>query len=159
MSVRTSAIRMILTGTLALLPSLALADVVLDCGKLAGAETIIEPWEEHTRTFSHGSVRVAVVDLGEPECCRQHLIVLYAANMYGGRGCALVARNALVPNGWAKVGIDEAEAVRDEVPGLRVSVPVYSYDPSTGVGDPATRRMVHVRVRLAAGTVELDSDG
>ena len=150
--------RDLVAGAFLLLPTFAHADVVLDCGDLVSAETIIEPWEQHTRTFSHGSVRVAVVDLGEPECCRQHLIVLYAANMYGGRGCALVARNALVPNGWAKVGIDEAEALRDPIPGLRVSVPVYSYDPSTGGGDPATRRMVHVRVRLAAGTVELDPE-
>ena len=151
------AVHGLLAGLSLLMPTLGAADVVVDCGELAGAETIIEPWEEHTRTFSHGSVRVAVVDLGEPECCRQHLIVLYAANMYGGRGCALVARNALVPNGWHKVGLGEAIASRDDVPGLRISVPVYSYDPATGGADPATRREVAIRVRQAAGAVSLDS--
>ena len=135
----------------------AQADIVLDCDKWAVADAIIEPWEHHTRTFSRGSVRVAAIDLGEPDCCAQHLIVLFPANMYDGRGCAMVARNALVPNGWAKVGIDEAEAVRDDIPGLRVSVPVYSYDDRTGGADPASRRVIHVRVRQAAGTVELET--
>ena len=148
--------RRLLAAMLLCFGSAAHADIVLDCGKWAGAATIIEPWEAHTRTFSQGSVRVAVVDLGEPDCCAQHLIVLFPANMYDGRGCAMVARNALVPNGWAKVGIDEAEALRDEIPGLRVSVPVYSYDYRTGGADKASRRIIHLRVRQAAGTVELE---
>ena len=131
------------------------AAVVMECGEWVGADTLIEPWEETTRTFSRGSVRVAAVDLGEPECCPQHLIVLIPANMYQGRFCALVARNALVPNGWIKVGIREARAFRPGTGGLHVSVPVYSYDFTTGGADPDSRRVLTLRVRQAAGTVEL----
>lgn len=134
-----------------------LAATVLDCGDLAPSEALIEPWEETTRLFSNGSIRVAAVDLGDPPCCPQHFIVLLPANMYGGRICALVARSALVPNGWARVGIDEAEAMRPEGGGLRVSVPVYSYDARTGGADPDSRKVISVRVRQAAGTVELES--
>lgn len=128
----------------------------MSCGELAPSEVLIEPWEKTSRTFSRGSIRVAAVDLGEPPCCPQHFIVLMPANMYGGRVCALVARSPLVPNGWTRVGIDEAEAMRPEGGGLRVSVPVYGYDNRTGGADPASRKVISVRVRQAAGTVELD---
>ena len=31
---------------------------------------VMEPWEQNTRTFYNGQVRVAVVDTdGEPACC------------------------------------------------------------------------------------------
>lgn len=137
-------------------PFAASAAVVLDCGNLAPTEALIEPWEETSRTFSRGSVRVAAVDLGEPPCCPQHFVVLLPANMYGGRICVLVARSALVPNGWTRVGIEEAEAVRPASGGLRVSVPVYGFDARTGGADPDSRKVISVRVRQAAGTVELD---
>lgn len=142
---------------LLVLPSVGRAAVVVDCAQWIGADTLIEPWEETSRTFSRGSIRVAEVDLGEPDCCARHFIVLMPANMYGGRVCALVARNALVPNGWAKVGVEDAAAERVPEGGLRVSVPVYRYDPSTGGADLENGETVFVRVRQAAGTVELET--
>ncbi|MFK7944113.1 MAG: hypothetical protein AB8B85_14535 [Paracoccaceae bacterium] len=133
------------------------AAVVLDCGDLAPTEALIEPWEENTRTFSRGSIRLAAIDLGDPPCCPQHFIVTLPANMYGGRICALVARSVLVPNGWTRVGIGEAEASRPATGGLRLTVPVYGYDPTTGGADTTNRQTISVRVRQAAGTVELDT--
>lgn len=148
--------RVTLALGLASASTLAMADVVTECGDWTGPEHLVEPWDKTSRIFSRGTARVAVVDLGEPDCCPRHIIVLIPANMYGGRSCFLIARNALLPNGWAKVGIDEAESLRDDVPGLRISVPVYSYDYRTGGADPASRRVIHFRVRQAAGTVELE---
>ena len=133
----------------------ARADVVTDCGQWTGPEHLVEPWEDTTRTFSQGSVRVAVVDLGEPDCCPRHFVVTIPANMYGGRACFLVARNALIPNGWARVGLDEATASRGPEPGLKLSIPVYTYDYRTGGADADSRRMITLRIRQAAGTVEL----
>ena len=141
---------------LSLLPVGAGAAQVLDCGEWVGAETLVEPWEETSRTFSRGSIRVALVDLGEPECCPQHFAILIPANMYGGRACFLIARSRLVPNGWVKVGLDEAEGSRDDVPGLKLTVPVYGVEPLTGAADPEDRRVITLRVRQAAGTVELE---
>lgn len=135
----------------------AAATVVLDCGDWVGADTLVEPWEETSRLFSRGSVRVALVDLGEPECCPQHFAILIPANMYGGRACFLVARSRLVPNGWIKVGLEEAMAIRDDKPGLLVSVPVYGVEPLTGAADPNDRRVITMRVRQAAGIVELEA--
>lgn len=149
------ALRRCLMGLMLLAPTAAHATVVMDCGSLVSADALIEPWEETTRTFGRGSIRVAVVDLGEPACCPQHFIVLSPANMYGGRICALVARNALVPNGWTHVGLDEAVSDRPEGGGLRITVPVYGYDPRTGTADPDSRRDISVLVRQAAGTVDL----
>lgn len=131
--------------------------VVMDCDAWAGAEYLIEPWEDTSQTFSRGSIRVAVVDLGEPPCCTQHFIVLMPANLYGGRVCTLVARTALVPNGWTRVGIEEATAERTPASGLRISVPVYGLDPSTGGADPNNRDVISVLVRQAAGTVTLEA--
>lgn len=146
-----------LVSALLALPAAARAATVVDCGTLAPAEVLIEPWEETSRTFSRGSIRVAVVDLGDPPCCARHFIVLLPANMYGGRICALVGRDALIPNGWTRIGIDEATASRPPSGGLRISVPVYGYDPRTGGANPDSRRVISVRVRQAAGTVELDT--
>ena len=148
--------RVLSAGLIALPPLSAEAVIVLECGDLAPAEALIEPWEDTTRSFSNGAIRIAALDLGEPDCCPQHLAVLIPANMYGGRACFLVARNRLLPNGWVRVGIDEAEASRDGTPGLRVSVPVYSYDPTTGGADLASRRVIALRIRQAAGIVELE---
>ena len=133
------------------------AAVVVDCGIWGGSEFLIEPWSETSQTFSRGSIRVAAVDLGEPPCCSQHFIVLMPANMYGGRICALVAKTALIPNGWTRVGIDEATAKRTGESGLLISVPVYRLDPTTGGADTDSRQLVSVRVRQAAGTVELEA--
>ena len=132
------------------------AAVVLDCGNWVGPDALVEPWEETSGTFARGAVRVALLDFGEPECCPQHLAVLIPANMYGGRACFVLAQSSLVPNGWVKVGIDGVEATRDAEPGLLLSVPVFGIDPLTGAADPDDRRVITLRVRQAAGTVELE---
>ncbi len=147
----------VIAGLAALTVSPSGAATVLECGDWASAGYLIEPWEETTRTFSRGSVRVAIVDLGEPECCPHHIAVLIPANMYGGRACFLIAKNRLVPNGWVKVGLDEASASRGAEPGLRILIPVYGYDPATGGADPASRQMIALRIRQAAGTVDLET--
>ncbi|MEM1300857.1 MAG: hypothetical protein AAGH68_16425 [Pseudomonadota bacterium] len=142
-----------------LLPVGATAAQVLDCGAWVGADTLMEPWDETTRTFSRGSVRLALVDLGEPECCPQHLAVLIPANMYGGRACFLVARGSLVPNGWVKIGLDEAEASRDATPGMKIRLPVYGVHPLTGGPDRDNRKILNLRIHQAAGSVVLEPNG
>ena len=67
-----------------------------------------------------------------------------------------MARSSLVPNGWVKVGIDETETQRDDIPGLKVTVPVYGLDPLTGAADPENRQLVTLRIRQAAGTLTLE---
>ena len=43
------------------------AAILEDCNDYASAGLIVEPWEQNTRTFYNGQVRVAVVDTdGEP---------------------------------------------------------------------------------------------
>ena len=148
--------RWMAAGLLSLMPALASAEVIVDCAEWVGADTLVEPWEETSRTLSRGSVRLALVNLDEPECCPFHFAVLIPANMYGGRSCFLVGRSTLLPNGWSRVGLDEAEASRDDTPGLRVTVPVYGLDPLTGGADPDNQRVLTLRIRQAAGTVELE---
>ena len=48
----------------------ASAQSVEDCDWRASAQALIEPWEDNTRTFANGDVRLAVTDTIEPAAAR-----------------------------------------------------------------------------------------
>ena len=54
----------------------AVAQQVRDCDWLASAWNLAEPWEENTRTFANGAVRLALLDAIEPGAVPFHLLVL-----------------------------------------------------------------------------------
>ena len=60
----------------ALLSGTAVAQEVWECDWRNTASSIFEPWEEFTRTFANGAVRIAVIDMVEPGGAPLHLLVL-----------------------------------------------------------------------------------
>ena len=96
-----------------------------DCNDYASAGLIVEPWEQNTRTFYSGQVRIAVVDTdGEPACCSSWLVVIFPdkEDELGGRKCMMLGSG----EGMGFAGID-AKAIRSSyatATGLTLTVPV-----------------------------------
>ncbi len=80
-----------LTAALAFLATPAAAQIVLPCDDLALADAIVEPWEDHTRTFANGAVRVALIDTIEPALGAYYLMVLSPPyDELGARLCQMI---------------------------------------------------------------------
>ena len=108
--------------TLSALALLALAlpvaaQTVEECDWRAAAQALIEPWEENTRTFANGDVRLALTDVIEPAAGAFHLVILSPPfDELGGRQCRVVS--AVGSTGFA---------------GLTLVGMTSAYDPSIGL--------------------------
>jgi hypothetical protein len=142
-------------------PALAQAQVVLTCeaaGFIASPANIFEPWEEHSRPYANGAIRIAHLDTGgEPVCCASHLLVLSPA---GGvdepeyRACHVVSGGGGLGFNW--VDIPGTTASYDPVRGLLLSVPVWHWHDGMNQGRPAIVERMEVRINQAAGTVAVE---
>jgi hypothetical protein len=97
-----------------------------DCNDYATASLIAEPWEQNTRTFYNGEVRVAVVDTnGEPACCSSWLLVIFPDkdDELGGRTCRMVGQSS-EGLGFAGVDVKAIASSYDATTGLTLKVPV-----------------------------------
>lgn len=96
----------------------AQAQTVTTCERWeANIRNLAEPWEENTRTFSNGKVRVAVIDTVEPAVVPLHLLILSPPyGVLGDPQCRMISHDS---NGFS--GIDFANLLA-------------SYDPATGLG-------------------------
>ena len=94
------------------------AQTVTGCDGRASPENIPEPWDETTRSFANGKVRVALVDTGSPAAGPFYLLVLLPSAIAGegDRDCVLV--------GWTR----SAGFVSLDFAGMEPS-----YDPATGL--------------------------
>jgi hypothetical protein len=102
----------------------AAAQTVSDCsGGQVSAMSILEPWEEYSRTFSNGTVRVAIVDLIEPAAAAYQLLVMFPPyNEVGERmSCAVLGMGNY---GFGRIGIDEIQSSDEAATDLTISVPV-----------------------------------
>ncbi|MEC7962725.1 MAG: hypothetical protein VX201_05590 [Pseudomonadota bacterium] len=101
----------------ACIPALATAGEVIECDWQAQASNLAEPWEESTRTFANGAVRLALLDTVEPAAGAFHLLVLSPPyNELGDRQCRVVT----LGGGAGFSGIDFANVAA-------------AYDPSIGL--------------------------
>ena len=122
------------TALIALMGSFAspvAAQVVIPCDWQASAQALIEPWEDHTRTFANGAVRLALLDTVEPAIAAMHLLILSPPyDEIGGRQCRTIG----VGDGLGFPGItwEGLEAGYDPAVGLTFTIPVGLYDPETG---------------------------
>ena len=101
----------------------AVAQQVRDCDWLASAWNLAEPWEENTRTFANGAVRLALLDAIEPGAVPFHLLVLSPPyDELGARGCKVVSYE----QGFGFHHIHFEDLVADYAPavGLRLVMPV-----------------------------------
>ncbi len=121
---------------LATLP--AQAQVVGDCtdGR-SGAQAVAEPWEENTRLFANGAVRLAITDITEPAAGSFFLMILSPPHdELGLRQCALIgAQDGL---GFAGLTLDGITADYDPALGLRFGIAARHYLPDTGDFGDAT---------------------
>ena len=130
----------------------ASADVAAsDCDWLRDMRVIMEPWEQHTRTFYRGQVRVSLGDSVEPAWGSFHVLILLPdpEDELGGRKC--VAINQGNGMGFSKVDWEGLQADYDPATGLSLTFRYAVYDPDT-TGHSAWRR-ARVLLNLARGQV------
>ena len=135
-------------------PAMAADLVAGACEGLGSVENLAEPWEETSRTFYNGRVRVALSDAIEPACCWAHVIILLPNpdDELGGRQCVLINRGNFV--GLSGVDFDKMTAKYDPATGLTISLPYRLYDAEEGASGPL--KFGRVIVNLADGTVRTE---
>ena len=107
--------------TPALAPAPAAGQTVTPCGDRADSRHIIEPWEDHTRTFAEGAVRLTVLDLVDPAAGPIHLMVLTPPYTVAGWAPGL---------GFASLGFGGMIPTYDPTTGLTLAMPARFYDPA-----------------------------
>ena len=126
-----------LMGLLAATPALALAEEfnpqVSNCDGRSSAWNLAEPWEAHTRTFSNGKTRVAMIDTVEPAGGWAYLLILSPPyDELGIRQCVMIGNGGI---GFSRMDFAALTADYDPAQGLIFTLPVGSY--ITGEGsDP-----------------------
>ena len=117
----------------ALLASMASAQQVQPCFDgaeipyRASAVAIAEPWEENTRSFADGQVRIAVMDTWEPAYGAYYLMVMYWSDSEAElRICDLVSQGEI---GFVGMTLEGMEASYSQGVGLQLRVPTTFYNP------------------------------
>lgn len=126
-----------LVAALCLLAMPVTAQHVAECDWQSGARNIAEPWEENTRTFAKGAVRLALLDTLEPAAAAFHLLILSPPyNEVGDRQCRVVS----LSDGLGFYGVDFAgiDAGYDATTGLTFRLPIRLYSQQDHESDPAT---------------------
>lgn len=111
------------------------AQQVFECDWRARGDAIVEPWEENSRTFAKGEVRLAVLDTIEPAAGALHIMVLSPPyDEVGGRQCRVLSLDQGI--GFAGLDFATLEASYDPSVGLIFAVDVGLYDGETGTSKP-----------------------
>lgn len=138
----------LLTAALLAAPTLAQAQpTVAQCDWQASARNIPEPWEDNTRTFANGDVRVTLLDTVEPAAVPFYLMILSPPlNELGERQCRIVGDGNM---GFYSIGFDGIDAGYDPSRGLTLTMPAATYT------DGATRRdfTLQVTVNQSSGKI------
>lgn len=133
---------------LTLLAAPAAAQSVTECDWKAQAGSIAEPWEDNSRTFANGDVRIALIDVGEPAVGGYHILVLSPPRAeLGFRQCRIVTA---APYGFGGVSFDALQADYDPSRGLRFALPVRAV--IDGAGE-LTDYMLTFTVNQATGEI------
>ena len=145
------AILVMALASLFTLTGAAMAAEVHDCDGAENPGNIVEPWDQNTRTFYKGEVRVALIDTGgEPACCSAQLLVLAPdpTDETGDRSCHLITNKGGV--GFGDIVFAKLTATYNPKTGLLIAFP-YSH---TGLdGKPDATGTAHVRVNVGTGKV------
>jgi len=134
----------------AVLAAPAGAVTVVECGgPWTDVRNLAEPWEQNTRTFAKGDIRLAVIDTIEPGAGAFHLLVLHPPfDEMGGPQCHIVSVDDLF--GFAAMDLGPAKAAYDPARGLTVTLPVSLWSEATGGIAPAA---LSVTINQATGAV------
>jgi len=138
------------TLVLSLLAAPALAQSVEDCDWRAEAANIAEPWEEYSRTFANGAVRLALIDVGEPAAGGFHLLVLSPPyGELGERQCRVITSSDGM--GFAGLKVKDLKAGYDPAKGLTFLIPMATYD--LNVGSVYQGQALSVTLNQATGDI------
>ena len=134
--------------------NIATAGELRQCGVESNLANIWEPWEDYTRTFANGNIRIAAVDTGgEPTCCAEHLVIL-SPHPEWNRSCTVLSSNGSL--GFNYMYFDEITTSYDPAKGLLLAVPVSYYDYEASGADRFEPETFHIRINQTTGTVELE---
>jgi len=104
------------------------AQSVNPCDWQASAQALVEPWENNTRVFANGDVRLAAIDTVEPAAGADYILVLSPPRSeLGERQCRVIGYTDQV--GFAAVYFDMLTADYDPATGLLFDVPVQIITP------------------------------
>lgn len=133
----------------------ASAQTVEDCDWRASLHAMAEPWEESTRTFANGDVRLAVTDVIEPAAGAFHLIILSPPyDELGGRQCQVISASGSI--GFSGLTLDGMTSAYDPATGLTFMLQAGAYNPETGGTIP---QALTVTLNQANGEITASADG
>jgi len=128
------------------------AQTVNDCDSIASAANLVMPWEDNSRDFAKGAIRIALLDTYEPACCSYHLLVISPDPEFG-LACHVISAGP--GQGWVSVRYKDLTAGYDPAKGLLVPVEAATYDPETGAAK-AVKTRFGIRINQATGSVTLE---
>ncbi len=122
------------------------------CDWVSSAASLVEPWEQNTRTFANGDVRVAVLDTIEPALAAFHVLVLSPPyDEVGSRQCKTVSMSA----GLGFSGLDFASLNADYDPAVGL---IFTMDVQTPSSDASSFVDRTVRFTLNQATGEMQAE-
>lgn len=129
----------------------ASAQAAFPCGWQARADALVEPWEETTRTFANGAVRVALLDVAEPAAAAFYLLLLHPPTDQFGPTCTTIGMSEDL--GYAALFFQELEAGYDPTTGLTFTVPAVIYLPDQ---DFQNSTLLKITVNQSTGAVTVN---
>lgn len=134
---------------LALLSGAASAQAVVSCDNTASAFNLVEPWDQNSRTFANGEVRVALLDTVEPAAAAFHLLMISPPrDELGLRQCRTVSMSE--GSGFAGLDFAALTASYDPATGLVLELPAKVFDATTAELSP---RMLTVTLNQTSGEI------
>lgn len=125
----------------------AAAQMAQPCDWIARADAIVEPWEDNTRTFANGDVRLALLDTIEPAAGAFHILILSPPyNELGDRQCMTLGMSSNI--GFGGVDFAALDAGYDPATGLIFRFPVQIFD-----GDGAVPRGLVFTLNQSTGAI------
>ncbi len=96
----------------------------------SSAHAIAEPWEDNTRTFANGDIRIAVMDTIEPAAGSYFLLVLSPPyDEVGSNQCKLISVTGSI--GFSGMDMKGLISAYDPRVGLALALPVQRLNPDT----------------------------
>lgn len=120
----------ILTAIFALFSFPIMAQSVSDCDDWkANIQNVAEPWEDSTRTFANGAVRIVLIDTVEPANAAFHLLILSPPfDEAGERQCRIVSAESGL--GFYELSLSGLSADYHPELGLQIELPIRVYGES-----------------------------
>ncbi|MBU2992607.1 hypothetical protein Q4555_08140 [Octadecabacter sp. 1_MG-2023] len=130
------------------------AQTAFPCDWQARADAIVEPWEDYSRTFADGKVRVALLDTIEPAAAAMYLLILHPPyDELSGRTCTVVGLDEGL--GYAGMFFEDLDASYDPATGLTFTIPAIIYLPEQSFQNSA---LLSITVNQSSGDVAVTQE-